>query len=104
MSFFLRSQELQSRSGKRNSHASSISDGHSRSGTEIIIPVLNVDRKSLRLRNEITFWIQEAAKLDLSLLICKDEVNWHAIKHGKERLWLGAIHVCVREREREKQK
>lgn len=49
----------------------------------IVIPILNVGRRKLRLRTEITFWLQDAAKLDLKELICKDEVNWTLLKDSK---------------------
>lgn len=49
---------------------------------EVVVPILNVTRKQLQLRTEILFWFQEAAKLDLKLLICKDEVEWSSLKNG----------------------
>lgn len=41
-----------------------------------------MSRRQLRLRSEITFWLQEAVKLDLKLLICKDEVDWTLLSNG----------------------
>ena len=52
-----------------------------------MIPVLNVPRKKLRLRTEIVFWLQDAAKLDLKLLICKDQVNWGQLKQSEWIQW-----------------
>ena len=51
----------------------------------VVVPLLNVTRKQLQLRTEILFWFQEAAKLDLKLLICKDELEWPSLKEGM--LW-----------------
>ena len=48
------------------------------------MPILNVSRCNLGLRKEIAFWVNEAAKLDLELLVCKDEVNWIEVQRGMQ--------------------
>ena len=52
--------------------------------TAIVVPILNVSRCNLGLRKEIAFWVNEAAKLDLELLVCKDEVNWIEVQRGMQ--------------------
>ena len=89
-----KSSTVAARSPSDMSHAGAISQGAKRNGGSVtdhvansssilVLPILNVDRRSLRLRNEITFWLSEAAKLDLQLVICKDEVNWQDLAKGK---------------------
>ena len=53
---------------------------YSKKTDAIVLPLLNVTRKQLKLRTEIAFWVQEAAKLDVAQLICKDEVDWTSLK------------------------
>lgn len=49
----------------------------------VVIPLLNIARKELRLRTELTFWFQDAVKLENSLLICRDELNYQQLAKGK---------------------
>ncbi|KAI1301614.1 Protein prune -like protein 2 [Halotydeus destructor] len=52
----------------------------------IVLPVLNIQRSQLRLKTEIIFWLQDAVKLDLKHLICKDEIAFDSLKSIKNVL------------------
>lgn len=60
--------------------------------TSIVIPVLNIARRELRLRTELTFWLQEAVKLNSSLLVCRDDLNLTHLPGGNVP---GCSYCCL---------
>jgi len=60
-------------------------------GKPIVIPLLNVPRRKLGLRTEITFWLQDAAKISLKSVICKDEINWNDLRSSEKKVIISLV-------------
>lgn len=44
------------------------------------MPVLNVPRHDLKLRRELVFWFEKVLEYNLSILICRDEINYQQLE------------------------
>ena len=50
------------------------------SDERIVIPILNISRNELELKTEVIFWFENSIHLNRNDLICRDQIDWEALK------------------------